>query len=594
MPNENRIGIYVCDHSSKKEGGLDLTELISYARQLPNVVFVKDIDKFAGLGPEQISKEIKSQGVSRIIIVGRAPGFYHSVATRALVMAGGKAKDVSLAPLRVHDTSNKTKAVITCAINNMPFEMAANPVEVDIISKDTLVIGAGIAGIQASLDIANAGHKVILVEKTGTIGGHMAMFDKTFPTLDCAACILTPKMVDVGQHNDIELLTFSEVKEVSGEVGNFKVKVLKKARRVNMATCISCGICSEKCPANVLNEFDAGVSFRKAIHIPFPQAVPNKYLIDPNACFNVRKGTCRACVKRCPTGAINLDEKDTEVEISVGNIVVATGFEIFDVKKAEQYGYGKYPNVLNPLQFERLVNASGPTGGIIRLQYKDKKGNWIFDEEGEVPTSVAIIHCVGSRDHNYFKHCSRVCCMYSLKFAHLIKEKLPHAEVFEYYIDMRAFGKGYEEFYNRIKEEGVNVIRGRSAKVEGQNGKLMVRSEDILNSKLIEQEVDMVILSAGIGPREDAGEIAKMLDIHVGEDGWFRELGHNVASMETQKNGIFLAGVCQGPKDIPDSVAQGQAAAARVLQSITRGKVDKNIDDFTAQQVEAQARREIE
>lgn len=594
MVSKRRIGIYFCGPFNFDTNSFDLNDLISFSSQLSHVAFVKDSRKKSKLHPKQVLKEIQKYQLDRIIVAGIDPGFYKTLFTYSLTQSGGKASEVFLARFNTYDSLKKIRAVLACAVNDVPFEVAATPVEADIVSENTLIIGGGIAGIQAALEIANAGYKVYLVEKSGTIGGHMAMFDKTFPTLDCAACILTPKMVDVGQHPNIELITFSEVMEVSGDVGNFGVKILKKARRVDLATCIACGICAEKCPGNILNEFDAGISYRKAIHIPFPQAVPNKYLIDPNACFNVRKGTCRACVKRCPTGAINLDEKDSEVEIKVGNIIVAVGFEIFDVKRAEQFGYGKYPNVVNPLQFERIVNASGPTGGNIRLQTQNKKGEWIFGEEGDIPSSIAIIHCVGSRDHNYFKHCSRVCCMYSLKFAHLIKEKLPHAEVFEYYIDMRAFGKGYEEFYQRIINEGVNVIRGRTAKVEKVNNKLRLRSEDVIRSELIEQEVDMVVLSAGIGPRENSKELAQLLNIQTGSEGWFSELGHNVASIETQKSGIFLAGVCQGPKDIPDSVAQGQAAAARVLQSIGKGKVSKTMNDLTVQEIESQARRESE
>lgn len=443
------------------------------------------------------------------------------------------------------------------------------------VHPDTLVIGAGIAGIQASLEIANAGHKVYLVEKTGTIGGHMAMFDKTFPTLDCAACILTPKMVEVGQHANIDLLTCSEVSEVSGNPGAFKVKILKKARYVDQHTCIGCGSCAAKCPGKAPSEFDSGTALRKAIYIPFPQAVPNKYLIDPESCLYMQTEgkKCGVCVKFCPVNdCIDLHAKDEELNIEIGNIVIATGFKTFDAKKITRFGYGTFPNVLTSLELERLINAGGPTEGKITFRSQDKKGNWVFKPDGGVPNSVAIIHCVGSRDENCNAYCSKVCCMYSLKLAHLVKEKLPAATVFEYFIDMRAFGKGYEEFYQRIIKEGVHMIRGKTAKIEKLNGSLRLRSEDMLNNRLVEQMADMVILAVGIEPSEGVQKLTEMIGIEVDHYGWLKEADNLLDPVGTIRQGVTIAGVCQGPKDIPDTVAQASAAAARVLQSIERFK----------------------
>jgi len=372
-----------------------------------------------------------------------------------------------------------------------------------------------------------------------------------------------------------------------GQAGNFSVKILKKARKVNVSTCIGCGTCSEKCPAQAPSEFDSGTTMRKAIYIPFPQAVPNKYLIDAESCIYIKNGKCKACIKACPVpDCINLDEKDQDVTIEVGNIIVATGYQPFDSKRMEQYGYGKYPNVLNSLEFERILNASGPTGGNIHFRSQDKKGNWIFNTESEKPERIAIIHCVGSRDKNYNKYCSRVCCMYSLKFSHLILDKLPEAEVFEYFIDMRSFGKGYEEFYERIKEEGVSIIRGKTAKVEQKNDKLLIRGEDILKAEIIENEVDMVILSVGLEPGEDTAKLSAMLGIPVSEGGWFEEANYNTDATGTFRGGIMLAGTCQGPKDIPDAVAQGSAAAARVIRNILRGKVNLDIDKIPLRAIE--------
>jgi heterodisulfide reductase subunit A len=419
------------------------------------------------------------------------------------------------------------------------------------------------------------------------------MFDKTFPTLDCAACILTPKMVEVGQHRNIELLTYSEVKNVKGEPGNYRVTVLKKARRVNIAVCIGCGVCAEKCPVKVPSEFDAGTTMRKAIYIPFPQAVPNKYLIDEAHCRYVQEdGKCGVCAKVCPAeNCINLDAKDEEVEITVGNIIIATGFQVFDAKRMEQFGYGKYPNVITSIEFERIVNAAGPTGGNLRFRTQDKKGNWIFEEEGREPESVAIIHCIGSRDRNYHRYCSRVCCMYSLKMAHLVKEKNPGAEVFEYYIDMRAFGKGYEEFYERIKEEGVHIIRGKTAKIEQKGDRLLLRSEDMLSGRLLEQEVDMAVLSVGLEPRDEARNLAGMLGISMDEEGWFREANAIDNPVDTFSGGIRIAGTCQGPKDIPDSVAQGSAAAAKVLASIMKNTVKKDMKELSLGDIQSIANK---
>jgi heterodisulfide reductase subunit A len=481
--------------------------------------------------------------------------------------------------------------LIACAVYGVPFENAAVPEDLPL-NPETLVIGGGIAGIQASLEIAASKNMVYLVEKSPTIGGHMAGFDKTFPTLDCAACILTPKMVEVGQNSYIKLMTYSEVQEVSGVPGNFKVKILKKARRMNLALCIGCGICSDKCPVKTVSEFDAGTTLRKAAYIPFPQAVPNKYLIDESVCTYVLNGKCGACAKLCPVpGCINLDEKDEIVEINVGNIIVAIGFKTFDASKFAQFGYGKYPNVLTSLEFERLINASGPTGGKIAKRIQDKKGNWVFSPEGIYePKNIAIIHCIGSRDENHNKYCSKVCCMYSLKFAHLLREKLPDSEINEYYIDIRAYGKGYEQFYNRIKKEGVNLIRGRPAKVEQYGDDLIVRCEDIEKGRIIEQKVDMVILSVGTEPSEDSSKIAEMLGLSIDHDGWFDEMNYVGDPVNTFTGGISLAGVCQGPKDIPDSVVHASAAASRVLQSIARNQIKNSIKTLTLDQIESNAK----
>jgi heterodisulfide reductase subunit A2 len=585
-------GIFFYNPKNGKQDSLDYQDLAQYTKKYPEVKNIFFYEDFPWT-EENILSRIQSAELEKIIIAGTYPGVVKTLFSKIMAIAGKDPEKVLLANfdehgIRQRSDINRAKAVLASAIADVPFEMAVMPEEMPV-NPATLIIGAGIAGIQAALEIANSNNPVYLVEKSGTIGGKMATFDKTFPTLDCAACILTPKMVEVNQHPQIKLMSYCEVLGVSGNPGNFSVKILKRARRVNVATCIGCGTCAEKCPAQAPSEFDAGTVLRKAIYIPFPQAVPNKYLIDADACIYLKNGKCKACVKACPVpGCIDLDEKDAEVTLQVGNIIVASGYKIFDAKRIPQFGYGTFPNVLTSLEFERLLNASGPTGGNITYRSQDKKGNWIFTPESGKPDKLAIIHCIGSRDKNYNKYCSRVCCMYSLKFAHLILDKLPEAEVYEYFIDMRSFGKGYEEFYERIREEGVYIIRGKTAKVEEKNGKLHIRGEDILLSKIIENDVDMVILSVGLEPSEDTAQLCGILGIPQSEGGWMEEANYNTNPTGTLKGGIMLAGTCQGPKDIPDSVAQGSAAAARVIRNILTGKVRKDLDSVPLESIEKQ------
>ena len=569
---------------------IDYNELAAYVLKFPFVKQVYRYDDFSW-NEENLLSRIGSNQLERLIIAGAVPGIVKTLFSKIMLIAGKDPGNVILASFAEHgirkaNDIDRAKSLLAAIISDIPYEIAVVPEEFPV-DPATLVIGGGIAGIQAALEIANSNNLVYLVEKSGTIGGKMATFDKTFPTLDCAACILTPKMVEVNQNPHIRLMTYCEVLDVNGKPGNFTVRILKKARKVNVTTCIGCGTCAEKCPAQAPSEFDAGTTMRKAIYIPFPQAVPNKYMIDAESCIYIKNGKCKACVKACPVpDCINLDEQDQEVTLQVGNIIVATGYKVFDAKRMPQFGYGVFPNVLTSLEFERLLNASGPTGGNITFRSQDKKGNWIFSPESEKPESLAIIHCIGSRDKNYNKYCSRVCCMYSLKFAHLILDKLPEAQVYEYFIDMRSFGKGYEEFYERIKDEGVSIIRGKTAKVEEKNGKLQIRGEDILLSKIIENPVDMVILSVGLEPSEDTEKLCRILGISQSEGGWMEEANYNTNPTGTLKGGILIAGTCQGPKDIPDTVAQGSAAAARVIQSILKGTVTGDTDSVQPEKTE--------
>ena len=368
-------------------------------------------------------------------------------------------------------------------------------------------------------------------------------------------------MVSVGQHENIEILSHSEVEEVAGYVGNFKVMVRKKARYVDEDVCTGCGLCQEKCPAKKIpSEFDGGLGTRTAIYIPFAQAVPRIPVIDEENCRYFQSGKCRVCEKLCPTGAVDFEQQDQVVELEVGTIIVATGFDLFDCSRISEYGYGRHDNVLSSLQLERLVDASGPTRGRIVLK------------DGREPESLAIVHCVGSRDKNYNRHCSRICCMYSLKLAHLVKEATG-AQVYEFYIDMRTAGKGYEEFYERLQEEGVIFIRGRPAEIVPHDGRLLVKAEDANLGRLIQIPVDMVILSAGLEPRHDAADVSHLFGFSRSGDGFFLEKHPKLAPVETASNGVFIAGACQGPKDIPDTVAQAGAAAAAAMAMMDQGKV---------------------
>ncbi len=422
----------------------------------------------------------------------------------------------------------------------------------------TLIIGAGIAGIQAALDIADAGYPVILVEKEPSVGGRMSQLDKTFPTLDCSACILTPKMVDVGRHENIELLTYSELVEISETDGVFRASIRKKPRYVDMDRCTGCGECAANCRmiGRVISEFDAGMGKRAPIYVPFPQAVPLKYTIDPETCLYLSRGTCGKtfkCKDACPADAIDFEMQEEIIEREAQAVIVATGFDTVDAKVKPELGYGTYPEVISGLEFERLVSSSGPTSGKIKI--KDK-----------VPEDIVFVHCVGSRDRSIdHPWCSRVCCMYTAKQAHLIHEKIPGANVTVLYMDIRAFGKGFEEFYDRVREEGAIYRRANPAEVLRKGDRLMVRAEDTILGEFIEVEADMVVLAVGLEPRADTRQMAEMLGLDLSPDGFFQELHHKMRPMDTKRPSVFLAGCAQGPKDIPDTVAQAKAAASSAI-----------------------------
>ena len=571
-----KIGVYICHCGTNIGKTVDCKAVAEYARLLPNVVVARDYQYMCSdPGQEMIKNDIRELGLTRVVVASCSPLMHEPTFRRAVESAGLNPFLFQMANIREQCswiTENRelatarAKVIVSAAVMRVNFNEPLQVQKVPV-NPNVLIVGGGITGIEAALQIADSGKKVYLVEKEPTIGGYMARFDKTFPTLDCAACILTPKMVSVGQHPNIELLSYSDVTDFSGYVGNFTARIRRRPRYVDEDKCTGCGQCEQKCPLSVPSEFECDLGKRKAIYRPFPQAVPSTPVIDREHCLYFTKGVCKVCQKFCPRGAIDFEQEEKYVDVQVGSAILATGFDLFDASRIKEYGYGRLPNVITSLEFERLTHASGPTAGKILLK------------NGKPPESVAIVHCVGSRDLNYNEYCSRVCCMYSLKTAHLVHEKT-EAKVYEFYIDMRAFGKGYEEFYKQLLHEDVTFIRGRVAEVTdvpqnlSEKGKLIVVAEDTLLGIVRRVPVDLVVLSVGLEPRRDVVQVAHTFRISRSKDGFFLEKHPKLAPVSTAGDGIFIAGSCQGPKDIPDSVAQGAAAAANVLSLVDRREVE--------------------
>ena len=579
MNNKPKIGVYVCHCGINIAKTVAVDSVTEYASQLPNVKVARNYSYMCSdPGQLLVKEDIKNEGLNRIVVSACSPRMHEATFRKTLAEAGLNPYYLEMANIReqcswVHDDGEeataKSKKLLASAVAKARLLEPLEEKEVDV-EPATLVIGGGIAGIQAALDIASAGFKVFMVEKTPSVGGTMAQLDKTFPTLDCSACILTPKMVDVASHPNIELMTYSQVEEISGYVGNFEVKVRKKARYVDFDKCTGCGLCAEECRLKnrIPSEFDAGVGKRSAVYLPFPQAVPAKYTIDPERCIFLSRGKCGEspkCVDACPSQAIDFEQQDEIVEFKVGAVIVATGFDVFDASKKPEYGYDSYDNVLTALEMERLVSSSGPTGGKIVLG----KGDDAF-----TPKDIAFIKCVGSRDKSVGnEYCSRVCCMYTAKLAHLVHEKIPDANVRVYYMDVRAFGKGFEEFYDRVRREGIRYIRGNPSEIFKRGDKLVVKAEDTLTAKPLEDEVDLVVLAVGLEPRRDAREIIDLLRLSQSGDRFYLEAHPKLAPVDTATDGVYLAGCAQGPKDIPDTVAQAKGAASSALILLSSGKV---------------------
>ena len=573
-----RIGVFVCWCGSNIAATVDVQAVAEAMKREPGVVYAANYQYMCSEGGQNlISDAIHEYHLTGVVICSCSPRMHEATFRKTAQRAGLNPYMVEIANIREHcswihkDKAEATEKAIILARTavakvqlNAPLTPGESPV-----TKRALVIGGGIAGIQTALDIADAGFEVDIVEKTPTIGGRMAQLDKTFPTLDCAACILTPKMVDAAQNEKIDLLTYSEVESVSGFVGNFTVKIRKKARYVDSTKCTGCGACTEKCPSRKgLNEFNMGLNTRGAIYIPFAQAIPNVATIDPTQCLKLKSGKCGLCEKICSAKAIDYTQKDEIIERQYGAIVAATGFKPIDASKYDEYGYSDNPDVVTSLEFERLMNAAGPNKGVL-LRPSDKQH----------PHDIVFIQCVGSRcsDQRGKSYCSKICCMYTAKHAMLVREKYPDTNVHVFYIDVRTPGKNFDEFYRRAVEQyGVEYIKGMVGKVWKNGDKLMVQGSDLLNGEQLLLETDMVVLATAIEPDPSARSVATMLTASMDTNDFFTEAHAKLRPVESPTAGVFLSGACQGPKDVPETVAQASAAASKVIGLLSKDKMITN------------------
>ena len=570
-----RIGVFVCWCGSNIAATVDVAKVAQILGQEPGVVFSTDYQYMCSqAGQELIQNSIREYNLTGVVICSCSPRMHEATFRKTCEKAGLNPYMVEIANIReqcswIHkDMATATekavilgRAAIAKVHLNTPLTAGKSPV-----TKRALVIGGGIAGIQTALDIADAGFEVDIVEKKPTIGGKMTQIDKTFPTLDCAACILTPKMVDAAQNEKIHIYSYSEVENVKGFVGNFHVTIKKKARYVKEDICTGCGLCTEKCPQKkVPNEFNLGLDNRRAIYIPFAQAVPKVATIDADYCTMLKSGKCGVCSKVCTAGAIDYKQKDEFIEQDYGAIIVATGFNPIKLEQYDEFAYSQSPDVVTSLEFERLMNAAGPTGGTL-----------LRPSDGTHPKTLVFVQCVGSRcDGTKGKsYCSKICCMYTAKHAMLCREKYPDTDVYVFYIDVRTPGKNFDEFYRRAVEEyGVHYVKGMVGKVVPENGKLKVQASDLLGGQQLHIDADMVILAAAIEPDETARPLATMLTASMDTNDFFTEAHPKLRPVESPTAGIFLSGACQGPKDIPETVAQASAAAAKVIGLLCKGSL---------------------
>jgi len=577
-----RIGVFVCHCGENIARTVDVKQVAESAGRIPGVVFSTDYTYMCSApGQKLVMDAIRERGLTGIVVSACSPQLHEPTFRNAAQQAGLNPFLCEMANIReqcswVHpnrtEGTAKASLIMASAVQKVARGRALNASEVPV-TKRALVIGGGVAGIRTALDIANAGHEVVLVEKQPSIGGNMARLSETFPTLDCSQCILTPLMVEVLRHPKIELITYAEVEEVAGFVGNFRVRIRRKPSFVRADLCTACGDCASACPASVPNEFDQGLAWRKAIHIPFPQAVPSTYTLDAASCTNTqlvspRSGyrvlACERCADACSRKAIDFDMKPEILEREVGAIVAATGYRMMSGDRLADYGYGCYPDVVDSLEFERLLSASGPTGGEV-----------LRPSDGKPARDVVFVQCVGSRDPQHgYPYCSRVCCMYTAKHALLFKHKVHDGRATVFYIDIRAAGKGYEEFVQRaMEEERVLYVRGRVARVTQVDGRLVVYGADTLSGQPLQVRADLVVLASAMVPAQT--DVAARLRIPTDAFGFFQEAHPKLRPVETLTAGIFITGAAHGPKDIPDTVAQASAAASKALELLSKTRLQR-------------------
>jgi heterodisulfide reductase subunit A len=570
-----RIGVFICWCGENIARNVDVERAAALVADLPGVACAVAY-KYMCSDPGQslMRQKIVSERLTGVVVASCSPHMHLRTFRKAAAMEGLNPYLVEMANIREHcswvhhdreQATAKAVELIGMAVAKVRCDHALQPIAIPV-TRRAMIIGGGVAGIQAALDIADAGYQVALVEREPSIGGKMAGLSETFPTLDCSQCILTPRMVDVGQHPNITLHSYSEVEAVEGYLGNFKVTVRKKARYVDVAKCTGCGQCWNSCPSKKTpSAFDYNMGNRTAIYVPFPQAVPARPVIDRDACLHFLKGKCGLCAKKCQAGAIRFDDEDQLITEEVGAIVVATGFRLYSIGKEQatehttgygEYGYGKYPDVIDSLQFERLVSASGPTAGEIRRP-----------SDGKVPKTVVFLSCVGSRDNaKGISYCSKICCMYTAKHTMLYKHKVHDGQAHVFYMDIRSGGKNYDEFVRRaIEQDGARYHRGRVSKITEENGKLIVRGVDTLAGETLTIEADLVVLASAMRSADRVEELAQKLNVGYDEFGFLSESHPKLRPVETNAAGVFVCGACQGPKDIPESVAQASAAAGKVL-----------------------------
>jgi heterodisulfide reductase subunit A len=572
-----RIGVFVCHCGENIARTVRAGEVAEFARRIPGTVFSADYPYFCSApGQKILAEAIKEHELTGVVVAACSPQLHEPTFRGAACQAGLNPFLCEMANIReqcswVHSDPDKATAkacrIVAATVERVKRARPLSPVQVPV-TKRALVIGGGVAGIRAALDMANSGYPVVLVEREPSLGGNMARLSETFPTLDCSQCILTPLMVEASRHPDIEILTYSEVEEVSGFVGNFKVRIRKKTSFVRAEDCTSCGDCVAACPEAVPSEFDMGLAWRKAIYIPFPQAVPSVYTLDADDCLNSRLDSktgfrvlaCVRCSDACKPKAIDYDMPDEVVEREVGAVVVATGYRLLAGEPAAECGYGIYPDVVDGLEFERLLSAAGPTTGEIRRP-----------SDGKTPRDVVFIQCVGSRDPAHgVPYCSRICCMYTAKHVLLLKHKLPDVRATVFFMDVRAGGKGYEEFVQRVAaEERVLYVRGQVSQVVRRNGKLMVHGVDTLSGQSVQLPADIVVVALPTAPSRSE-QLESVLRVPVDAHGFFQELHPKLRPVETLTAGIYLAGAAQAPKDIPDAVCQASAAASKTMELLSQ------------------------